>query len=110
MMKTTSRLIACSLCLHCVRATFGNVHRGINRGETIRRAHDLLAWCRRAQCRSLVAGAGGWSTKCTLAQAFGRDAPRRGDPLREERRTEFAPAELRFAQIRSKTLCRSCDR
>jgi hypothetical protein len=23
-----------------MRATFGNVHRGINRGETIRRAHD----------------------------------------------------------------------
>src|SRR5262245_53394670 len=40
MMKTTSRLMACPLCLDCVSATFGDTHRGINRGETIRRAYD----------------------------------------------------------------------
>src|SRR5262245_42307340 len=28
------------LCLDCVSATFGDTHRGINRGETIRRAYD----------------------------------------------------------------------
>src|SRR6266478_3775694 len=40
MMKITSRLMACPLCLDCVPARLREADGRINRGETIRRVYD----------------------------------------------------------------------
>src|SRR5215471_6298994 len=52
MMKMTSRLMACPLCLDCVPAKLGDAHGGNQSRRDDPSRLRLLAWCRRAQCRS----------------------------------------------------------